>query len=538
MDFKNIKIKTVLNASLVVVSIILITVWVANQFMIQKIEKETYRLKERDLPQMLHFFRLKTDIIQIQQFLTDASATKNTGSINEAKQYYTDALQTLRTIERRLGTTDPLLVEKINILRKDLRQYFNIGVKMANAYITNGTEAGNAIMKNFDTITDRLAEEVEKMVANHNKMAKIEVNNVERHVVIQKILITLGNLLIFIVFMLSFYFIFQTLKLLPGINLFIQKLSRLDFTDSLNIKGKNEIATMASNLCDMVSELKSIVRKTQGIGSENLSLAENLSSASAQIGSKVEEESQLVNDVTSYSESVESTISSNMENAKTTRESISTAKEHLENVERKVDAYVQRMLETSERENELSSKLKSLASEAEAVKNVLTVISEIADQTNLLALNAAIEAARAGEAGRGFAVVADEVRKLAEKTQSSLSEIDSTISKIVHSITQTSSSIIENASNIGVLTQDAKDVQSLLNETMHQMNQATSMVEEMINNFMQNAENINEIVTRIEEINRASSENAKSVEEIASIASELKDKAQQMEALLSKFKLN
>nr|WP_321268145.1 methyl-accepting chemotaxis protein [uncultured Sulfurimonas sp.] len=134
---------------------------------------------------------------------------------------------------------------------------------------------------------------------------------------------------------------------------------------------------------------------------------------------------------------------------------------------------VERIHSVSEKENEMVGNLQNLVASANETKDILSNIGEIAEQTNLLALNAAIEAARAGEHGRGFAVVADEVRKLAERTQKSLAETSATTNVLIQSISDSSDALNINASEVNDISDEVSVISDKMDEIIDNLHSLT-----------------------------------------------------------------
>jgi len=296
----------------------------------------------------------------------------------------------------------------------------------------------------------------------------------------------------------------------------------------------DEIGKATSSFFNLSCTLNEIIRDSKADARNNESAADKINNLAKEIHSRVEEAFRIVENTKQEGDSIKHSLDGSVKGAQNIRSEISESSKMLNTAKNNVVELVAKVRVSVEKEMELAHKLSALSHDAEQIKSVLSVINDIADQTNLLALNAAIEAARAGEHGRGFAVVADEVRKLAEKTQKSLSEINSTVNVIVQSINESSSEINTNAENMQQLSEISATAEEEIEVTVSKMESATTITDRSLETILVSTRQTEGILQQIDEIDEISKLNvkdaeliSKEIEQLYKIADDLKEKLNQ-----------
>ncbi|WP_415398211.1 methyl-accepting chemotaxis protein [Sulfurimonas sp. CS5] len=310
-----------------------------------------------------------------------------------------------------------------------------------------------------------------------------------------------------------------------------------DLRKHIDVKNKDELGIISHSFNSFIDEIRSLIVNIKESGSQNHVQVEELISTSREMQHHIKNMARAIDASVGSSRTVREVLDSSNKDSQTTKNNIAKAQSSLAEVGSEIALMRDTVENGMEKELAIVGRLESLSSQIDGMKDVVSSINDIADQTNLLALNAAIEAARAGEHGRGFAVVADEVRKLAEKTQGSLSEINNVISIFVDSIAITNSEMsakkkdYEHLVEVSVgINQKTCGVSKIMKETVEVAEKSSQVTSDLSNRVI-------EIIAEIEKINESSSLNLKSVDSISNISINLRKTADELEDQLSLFKV-
>ena len=220
-----------------------------------------------------------------------------------------------------------------------------------------------------------------------------------------------------------------------------------------------------------------------------------------------------VNSVATASEEMSKTSSEIAQNCVTAVRSSDAANHSVTTGEAIIKQTITVMNRISDRVKESAEVIKSLGTRSDQIGQIVGLINDVADQTNLLALNAAIEAARAGEHGRGFAVVADEVRKLAERTSHATKEISDTIKAMQTETKKAVSSMEEGVNEVGIGTTEAAKSGEALAEILGQINKVAAEINQIAVASEEETATTNEIASSIQQISQVMQETAQTIQE-------------------------
>ncbi|MGT0094971.1 methyl-accepting chemotaxis protein TlpB [Helicobacter pylori] len=310
-----------------------------------------------------------------------------------------------------------------------------------------------------------------------------------------------------------------------------------DLRTKIDVGDRNdEISQVGRGVNLFVENARLIMEEIKGISTLNKTSMDKLVQITQKTQKSMKNSSTTLNSVKNKATDIAGMMNASIEQSQGLRKRLIETQGLVKESKDAIGDLFSQITESAHTEEELSSQVEQLSRNADDVKSILDIINDIADQTNLLALNAAIEAARAGEHGRGFAVVADEVRNLAGRTQKSLAEINSTIMVIVQEINAVSSQMNLNSQKMERLSDMSKSVQETYEKMSSNLSSVVQDSNQSMDDYAKSGHQIEAMVSDFVEVEKVASKTLADSSDILNIATHVSETTMNLDKQVNLFK--
>lgn len=544
------------------VALLLVMVSGLSFYFLKKVDSSYSDVMNRRAIILLNAKNIQVHATQLNSSLRDYLLTQNA----EAMEKVEDASKQLSAlVSTSMGLADTqetkVSLSKIEQLNKQFLKSKNLIVSETKEQALDfATTSLFPISRDIRTIADQISERQQQLMTQATQENAAMVNGVVTTVSMISVMAVI--LAICIGYVVSRLIARPVVQLASS----AEKIASGDLTeDDLHVTNRDEIGELAHSFTVMKNNLRGLIQQVRINAEQVAASAEELTASAEQTSKATEQIAATVQAVASGSEQQASSVGQSAQivqemaqgiqqiaaNAQKVSASSVQAAQVAEEGNRAIQTASDQMGSIHDKVNDLAAVIKELGQRSMEIGHIVQVITDIASQTNLLALNAAIEAARAGEHGRGFAVVADEVRKLAEQSAASANQINDVISmirgqmeKAVASMDQVKDEVSEGmdvvtqaGTSFAHIQRSVDDVAVQIQEVSASAQQMSASVEEIVQSITLIREVANETAAGTQNVSAAVEEQLASMEEISSSALALSQMSEDLQKLISRFRV-